>query len=171
MNLQNAAAALYGVSGAQVRAYRVGGARVAPYRTGIPAVMANPQQAPIEYGPEQYRSGGNSFLGLGRTVIPAGSPGTTVNIRPVRPFNPLEMRFPSTVVGLMIHALDIQGVNFFANQPGLGLPIELLSEVATFKGMDLTTIQPETGITFTVGNPGATDLIFMGAFRGTQVLI
>lgn len=134
--------------------------------------MAVPQlgEAPIEYSNTEYTSGGNSYFGFGQSVIPANSR-AVLQFNPIRPFEPMEMRCPSTVIGLLIEQINIQGVQFFANKAGFGVPIEMYSEVSLLKGLEAATINPDTGVEITIFNPTAGDLIFSGCFRGTQVRI
>lgn len=151
---------------------RVGGARIVPPgRVGNPAHMVpaeTPGGNPQEYSSEVYRNSGDSYFGLGAVNIPAGSTGTTFNVQPIRPFLPLEFRVKSTVTGLLIVQVDIEGTLFFANksEPGNGMAVELLSEVATLGGIEWETINPSTGVSFTIANPTGTDLTFASAFQG-----
>lgn len=171
---QRAAAELYpphGVGSPEVRPYRpgVGGPEIRPYRVGAPAVEVPGRPGPpVEYSQDAWQSGGNSYFGMGLTVIPANQ---TVPIQrnPIRPFTPLEFRAPSTVQGLEIVQMDIQGVQFFANKQDSGMPIELFSEVSRMLGFEWITIQPDTGIAITVRNLTGAPLNFQGGFQGTQL--
>lgn len=127
-------------------------------------------EPPIEYSEQEYASGGNNYLGLGITAIPALAVGFPVQINTVRPFTIMELRCPSTVIGLFLDNIDIQGITFFSNRAGQGVPIELFSEVSRLRGLDAITVQPATGLTLFVSNPTTGVLNLMGAFRGTQVL-
>lgn len=155
--------------GTSVRPYRVGTSVRA--RVGAPA-LAVPQlgETPIEYAPTQYSSGGNSYFGFGQTVVPAGAR-SVLQFNPIRPFEPQELRCPSTVIGLLLEQINIQGVQFFANKAGFGVPIEMFSEVSRLKGLEAATINPDTGVEMTIFNPTGGDLVFSGCFRGTQVRI
>jgi len=172
MDRFTAAARQLGFAGTQISPYRVGGTQIRPYRVGAPAEQMPTNMAPpVQYSPQQYTAGGNSYLGFGRTTIAAGATGVSVQINPIRPFEPLELRCPSTVIGLFIDNITIQGVQFFANRPNVGVPIEVFSEVSLLKEFEAATIQPDTGIEFILSNPTANPLVFSGCFRGTQVRI
>jgi hypothetical protein len=123
----------------------------------------------VEYSPDVYTSGGNSLFGLGQRTILAGATQQSELFRPIRPFNPMAFRMPSTVIGLLVVQIDIQGVLYFANSNDAGVPVELLSEVSTMKDLGLDTIDPASGVTITLANPTAGDLVFSGSFWGTQV--
>jgi hypothetical protein len=77
------------------------------------------------------------------------------------------MGCPSTTIGLLITQINISGTNLLSN--ALGVPIELLSEVSTFPQILWPTLDTATGVQFVVANPTANDLVFAGAFYGTQV--
>lgn len=157
-----------GLAGTAVR--RIGGTAV-QRRVGAPAQLVQSfVQEPVDYSEEQYSSGGNSYMGLGRFLVPAAGNVVNYTVKPNRPINPFEFRFPSTVVGIMIEGVSMLGLNFLANEIGQGMPIELFSEVARIKGFDARTINPETGITFALSTYTGVDKYFMGAIRGTQVL-
>lgn len=174
LDFQRAAAALgLGVGGTTVKPYRpnVGGTDVRPYRVGAPAEMTQEDlEAAVLYSAQQFRDGGNSYFGFGQTIILANTAPTLI-FKPFRPFTPLELRCPSTVIDLLIEQVTIQGKQFFSNNPGGGCPIECFSEVSRVKGFEFATIQPETGIQITVVNPTAGPLVFSGMFRGSQVSI
>ncbi len=148
---------------------RVAGPNVNPYYVGVPAVaeaQASPNQQ-VMYSPPQYVAGDVTYLGFGATVIPAGSPGTPVNVTTQRPFTPQKMGCPSTTIGLLIHQINISGTNLLANSTGI--PVELFSEVSTFPQILWPTLDTATGVQFVVGNPTLGDLTYGGAFYGTQV--
>lgn len=174
----NQAAQKLGLGGPQINPYGVGGPQINPYganrglRVGAPAMemQSNPQQ-PVTFQPQGYVAGGNNYMGLGQTIIPANTLSVPLNRKPIRSFQAIEMRFPSTVVGLMIDQFAIQGVQFFANAPGQGVPIELWSEVSRMLGFNAVTIQPETGCDFTISNPTGAPLVFQGCLWGTQLMI
>jgi hypothetical protein len=167
----NSAAAKLGLAGTRVAPYRVGGTSIRPYRVGAPVVDMGQGLGvqPVEYGAQQFSAGGNSYFGLGTTVVAAGAVGQSIQRNPIRPFEPLELRCPSTVIGLLIDQIVIQGIQFFANRAGQGVPIELFSEVSRLLGFEMATIQPDTGIEFIVSNPTGAPLNFSGGLRGTQV--
>ena len=160
-----------GVGGAQVQPYfpGVGGAQVQPYYPGVgaPAVMAQAPQRPIQYSPEQYNNGEVSYLGFGVTSVPAGSAGLEIEINTKRPFNPQQFRIPSTVVGLLINEVNIEGTNLLAN--AAGVPVELFSEVSTTPPIDWFTINPATGATLVVANPTGSAIDFKGALWGVAL--
>lgn len=147
---------------------RVGSPSVAPYYVGAPAVEAAPQASNVvNYSPPQYVAGDVTYLGFGSTTVPSGSVGTPVNVSTNRPFTPQKMGNPSTVLGLQITQINISGTNLLAN--ALGIPVELFSEVSTFPQILWPTLDTATGVQFVVANPTAGDLVFTGAFYGTQV--
>lgn len=151
-----------------VRPQYVGGVGVRPQYVGAPVqAVANLGEQPVEYSPQAYVSGNLSFFGFGSTTIPAGSTGTEVELKPVRPIHPQKMFCPSTVIGLLINSASIGGTNLFAGVEGV--PIELFSEVATSKPLDWITITPAVGIVFRVANPTGVDLEFRGGIYGTSV--
>lgn len=155
-----AAALLGGVGDANVQPYYPGG-------VGAPAVQDPVGQRPVQYSAPTYNQGNVSYLGLGVTVVPAGSNQQQIEITTQRPFEPQHLKIPSTIQGMLINQALIQGTNYFANNDGV--PVELFSEVATTPPIDWDTIQPSTGLTFVVSNPTAGDLDFKGAFWGTSV--
>lgn len=122
---------------------------------------------PVQVSPEAYVDGGLTYLGFGATNVPAGAVQQNIPIATQRPFTPQHLRLPSTVIGLLINAVLLEGTNLYANQ--LGVPIELFSEVATAPQMPWPTLDTSTGIIFVVSNPTAGALTFSGAFYGTQV--
>lgn len=149
----------------------VSGPQVNPFYVGAPAeAVAQNGMAPVQYGPPQYVAGDVTYLGFGTdttNVVPAGSVGTPINVSTNRPFTPQKMGCPSTVLGLYITQVNISGTNLLAN--ALGIPIELFSEVSTFPQLLWPTLDTATGVQFVVANPSGGDLIFKGAFYGTQV--
>jgi len=151
---------------------RVGSPAVAPYYVGAPAVAAGPDPSGqvVNYSPPQYVAGDVTYLGFGTDTtnsIPAGSVGTPIPVGTNRPFTPQKMGCPSTVLGLYITQVNISGTNLLANS--LGIPIELFSEVSTFPQILWPTLDTATGVQFVVANPTGADLVFKGAFYGTQV--
>ena len=141
-----------------------------PNAIGAPVLYEQAQQSfgrPVQVSPEAYVDGGLTYLGFGATTIAAGVVQQNVLISTQRPFTPQHLRLPSTVIGLLINAVLLEGTNLYANQAGV--PIELFSEVATAPQMPWPTLDTSTGIVFVVSNPTAGDLIFSGAFYGTQV--
>lgn len=172
MNRFQQAARQMGLAGTAVGPYRVGGTTV-QRGVGAPAILspAGVGAPPVMYSPQEFASGGNSYMGFGTTVIPANTNNVPVQVNPIRPFTPMEMRCPSTVIGLQVDQMTIQGVQFFANRPGFGIPIEMFSEVSRLQGLEAATIQPDTGVEFFLSNPTGGDLVFSGCFRGTQVRI
>ena len=150
---------------------RVGSPAVQPYYVGAPAAeMAQPSGQVVNYSPPQYVAGDVTYLGFGTdttNVVPAGSVGTPIPVGTNRPFTPQKMGCPSTVLGLYITQVNISGTNLLANS--LGIPIELFSEVSTFPQILWPTLDTATGVQFVVANPTGADLVFKGAFYGTQV--
>jgi len=154
------------------------GASIKPrhYNRGVgrPAMpVASFEEQPAEYSQTEYDSEGYGAMGLdqgdgafGRNVIPANSQ-VNITVKPRRPIQIEEWRFPSTVIGLLIDDIAIGGTPVFANP---GMPIELMSEASQLvQAHDQPTVTPSTGVTFTVRNPTGADLIFEGAGFG-QVL-
>lgn len=148
----------------------------ANYRTGVmvqPKVVGEPArmvpqvpQGTIDYSPEQFFVGDVTYLGFGRTSIPAGGQ-VTVEVRPQRPFKPQRIFCPSNVQNLLILNVEIQGTGIFANS--LGVPIELFSEVSTTPQIRWPTLQTATGAQFIVSNPTGGALFFSGMLYGSQV--
>lgn len=148
----------------------VGQPAVAPRYVGAPAqalAVQQPLQQPVNYAPMEYMAGDVTLMGLGYTVIPAGSISTPITLKPIKPFTPQKLGCPSTVQDLLLKTISIGGTNIFANIEGVA--IELLSEVSTFPQIDWPTLDPAVGIEFGVGNPTAADLVFKGALYGTAV--
>jgi hypothetical protein len=148
---------------------RVAGPNVNPFYVGVPAVAeaqaaANQQ---VMYSPPQYVAGDVTYLGFAATTIPSGSVGTPVNVTTQRPFTPQKMGCPSTTIGLLITQINISGTNLLSNS--LGIPIELFSEVSTFPQILWPTLDTATGVQFVIANPTGGDLVYSGAFYGTQV--
>lgn len=154
--------------GINIAPYRVGGVQIRPRMVGAPvAMMQVSEQPPIQVSPDQYLGGENTYMGLGRTIIPAGSLGTTVPVSIKRSITPQRILCPSNVQNLLIIAINIENTGIFAN--ALGVPIELFSEVATNPQIDWPTLDPATGVEFIVANPTLGDLVFSGALYGPQV--
>jgi hypothetical protein len=146
---------------------RVGSPSVQPFYVGAPAVATDASGMQVNYSPPQYVAGDVTYLGFAATTIAAGSVGTPVNVSTNRPFTPQKMGNPSTTLGLLITQINISGTNLLAN--ALGIPIELFSEVSTFPQILWPTLDTATGVQFVVANPTVGDLVFSGAFYGTQV--
>jgi hypothetical protein len=147
---------------------RVGAMNVAPRYVGAPAQAVQSQaQQPILYSPDAYTAGDVTWYGLGQTIIVAGAVAQPVFSAPIKPFVPQKLLCVSTVVGLLITAVDVGGTNLWAS--ALGVPIELFSEVSTAPQIDWPTLDPANGITFTVANPTAANLVFSGAMYGTAI--
>lgn len=149
---------------------RAGEPQASPYYPGVGApTQAVPQsgQAPMQYSQPQYPMGDVTYLGFGRTLIPAGSIGTEVDVSTQRPFTPQKMGCPSTVVGLLLKQVMVSGTNVLSN--ALGVPLELVSEVSTFPQILWPPLDTATGVQFIVSNPTAGDLFFEGAFYGAQL--
>lgn len=147
----------------------VGSAQVSPMYVGAPAVaqMQNGEQ-PVNYSGIVYTAGELSYFGMGAILVPAGATGfQTPSLLPTRPITPQRLGTPSNIQGLLIQAASIGGINLFAS--ALGIPIEMFSEVSTFPQMNWPTLEPSTGIQFTLANPTAGDLLFKPVFYGTQV--
>lgn len=159
------------------------GARVLPRRIGVRPVAkrnlgarasridADPAQDEIHYTQNEYDGGDVTYLGFGFFQVPATpgllTPFNTNKLTPTRPFTPQKLFAPSTMFGLYILSVSIEGRNIFASD--LGIAIELFSEASYFPQMDWPTIDPSTGISFSVANPGNIPLNFAPAFYGTDV--
>lgn len=143
---------------------------VQPQMIGAPVQYQQSPQGfakPIEVSAEAYVDGGLTYLGFGSTQVLAGAINQNITISTDRPFTPQYLRCPSTVIGLLINGVFLEGTNLYANQAGV--PIEMFSEVATAQQIRWPTLDTSTGITFAVSNPTAGALNFQGAFYGTQV--
>jgi hypothetical protein len=170
-----------GVGDPAVRAYYpgqpgVGDASVRAYYPGQPGMGApvqmvdSPQagQGAVQYSQQTYIAGDVSWFGFGHTPVLAGSVGTVINLTPKRPFAPQKLFCPSNVQNLELLAADIAGTNIFA--AGLGVPIEMFSEVSTAPQLSWPTIDTNTGIDFTVANTiTGGDKNFRGAFYCTAL--
>ena len=139
------------------------------YGPGVGAIAqaAPVPQATVRYDAAAYDQGGLSWLGFGATNVPAGAVNQEIPITTLRPFTPQLVYHPSTVFGLLINQVQLEGTNLFANT--LGVPIELWSEVSNAPQIQWPTLDTSTGIQFVVSNPTAGDLSFSGGFWGTQV--
>jgi hypothetical protein len=162
------------VGSTHVQPRYVGATQVSPFypgRVGVPAQFdpAGAAQAGIQYSPQAYTAGDVTFFGIGRTTIPAGSTGTTFNVKPPRPCSPQMFICKSNVQNLLVLAISIAGTNILNGQTGV--PIELFSEVSQAPQILYPSIDPSTGVDFTVSNPTGGDLVFSGAFYGTQVRV
>lgn len=125
-------------------------------------------QAPVQYSPQSYVAGDVTWFGFGHTNIPAGSTGTKVSLKPLRPLSPQKLFCPSNVQNLELVQAGIAGTNLFAAD--LGVPIELFSEVATSPQIAWPTIVESTGIDFVIANTiTAGDKNFRGAFYCTAL--
>jgi hypothetical protein len=120
----------------------------------------------IEYSPQVYRNGDVSLLGFVGDAIAPGDLGE-VQISTQRPFNPDDLRFPSTLEGCVLMQVLIEGTNLLANSDGV--PVELLSEATTLDGFEWYTIQPATGATLVLANVGDEEFVPRGALHGTAV--
>jgi hypothetical protein len=167
-----------GVGDPSVRAYypgqpAVGDPSVRAYYPGMGAPVAMVDQPaagapPVQYTQQTYIAGDVSWFGFGHTNVPSGSVGTPINLTPKRPFAPQKLFCPSNVQNLELLAADIAGTNIFA--AGLGVPIEMFSEVSTAPQLSWPTIDTNTGIDFTVANTiTASDKFFRGAFYCTAL--
>lgn len=158
-----------GVGSAEVQPMYVGSADVQPMYVGAPAVaVPQVQGQQVNYSGIAYSAGELSYFGMGSITIAAGANGVQTGVlRPSRPITPQRLGCPSNVQGLLIQAASIGGINLFASE--LGIPIEMFSEVSTFPQMNWPTVEPATGIVFTLANPGLVDLDFRPVFYGTQV--
>jgi hypothetical protein len=182
MNSQQIADALLRGAGAvgdpAVRAYypgqpAVGDPAVRAYFPGMGAPVAMVDQPaagapPVQYTQQTYIAGDVSWFGFGHTTIPAASVGTVVPLTPKRPLAPQKLFCPSNTQNLELLSADIAGTNLFA--AGLGVPIEMFSEVSTAPQISWPTIDTNTGIDFTVANTiSAGDKQFRGAFYCTAL--
>lgn len=134
---------------------------------GVPASPGMVQAGKVNYDQASYDAGGLSWLGFGQTSIAAGVTNQVVPITTQRPFTPQLVYHPSTVFGLLINQVQLEGTNLFANT--LGIPIELWSEVSNAPQIQWPTLDTATGINFVVSNPTGGALNFSGGFWGTQI--
>ena len=150
---------------------RVGALAIQPRYVSGPAQMTQAPDAgqrPFEYSPQEYFAGDISLMGLGATLIPGSSTGTSLPaIKPTRNFKVMGQYFASNVQNLLILAANIAGTNIFASQDGV--PIEIFSEVSLLKPLDWPTLDPAIGIQYVVANLSATAQFFKGALYGVQV--
>jgi hypothetical protein len=142
-----------------------------PQQIGAQPALAvnNLHQRPVDYTQAAYQAGGLTLMGFPRTVIPAGSTGTQLQINVRRPFLPQSLWMPSTVFGLQLVDFIVEGIGLFANSGGQGVPNELLSEVSNMPQIQWMTLNPETGGQFVIANPTGGDLVFSGCFWGTNL--
>lgn len=163
---------------ASIRPRRGVGASIRPrhYNRGVgrPAVpVESYPETPAEYSQTNYDSEGWGSMGFdqgdgqfGVNLIPANTE-VQVTVKPRRPIQIEEWRFPSTVIGLLITDIAIGATPSFANG---GTPIEVFSEASRMvQADDQPTVDPTTGVTFTVRNPTNVDKFFVGCGVG-QVL-
>jgi hypothetical protein len=144
-----------------------------PGGVGLPAQMAQPGgqvQGDVSYLPAGYRSGGLTYCGFPRVVVPAGAVGQTIQVNVRRPFLPQLAYLPSTEFGLIIQDFDVEGTGLFANPANQGVPNETLSEVSNIEQIQWPTLDPSTGGAFLVSNPTIADIIFSGTFWGTNLI-
>lgn len=172
MNAQELATRLLqaqgGVGALDVQAQQIGSAlNVQRQQIGLPAAAGQVNAGQVQYSQAAYDQGGLSWLGFGQTVIAAGATNIVVPITTQRPFTPQLVYHPSTVIGLLINQVQLEGTNLFANV--LGIPIELWSEVSNAPQIQWPTLDTSTGIQFVVSNPTGAPLNFSGGFWGTQV--
>lgn len=143
------------------------GASIQPRYVGAPVEMAESLgETPVKISANEYMAAENTFFGIGQTTILAGAVNQQVKFEPDRPLAAIRFMMPSTVIGLLLNQVKINGTDLL---PGsLGVPCEFFSEVSTAPNIDWLTINTTPGVTFFVSNPTAGALIFQGAFYGTQ---
>ena len=134
---------------------------------GVPAQAQAFHPGAVDYDQAAYPEGGLTWLGFGVTVVPAAAVNQVVPITTQRPFTPQLLYLPSTVIGLIVTQVQLEGTNLFANT--LGIPVELMSEVSNAPQIQWPTLDTSTGIQFLVSNPTGGNLNFEGGFWGTQV--
>lgn len=164
-----------GSLGARVRPRYPGvGASVRPtyLRSGLGApaerVGEMADETTIQYSDNEYNSGGVTYLPLGTTIIAAGAANVLIGpLRPYRDFAPQKFVLPSTVIGLLLNEINIEGLNLLASN--LGMPVEAFSEVSILPQIIFPTILPATGVSFVVSNPTGNPLEFSPAFYGTDI--
>ncbi len=145
----------------------VGDPNIQPRYVGEPLQQVDTHGNPIQYSQQQYVDGNVTWFGLGTTVIPAGSNGTIVDKKPLRPMTPQSFRIPSTSQGLLVSQISIAGTNIFAGTEGT--PQEFFSEVSTAPQLVFPTIDTSTGVQVTMINPTGADITFKGGFYGTAL--
>lgn len=126
----------------------------------------------VLYSEPDYVAGEVTWLPFrGDTAIGIAGSATAIQTVPVatdRPFEPQDLRFPSTLEDIVLLEAKIQGTNLIANS--VGVPLELLSEVTTLGAIDWFTIDTASGAQLTFENIGAVaDQIMRGAFWGTAL--
>lgn len=143
-------------------------------RVGSPAVKvaAGQDEQATLYSDPEYSAGEVTYLPFRSLVAidAAGVPGAkmTLEVKTKRPFQPQDLRFPSTLEGLVLLEAQIQGTNMLANSEGLAF--ELLSEVTTIGPIDWITIDPASGAQLFIENIGAEEgQIPRGTFWGTAL--
>lgn len=150
----------------------VGQVAIYPQQVGsLPAqAVPNLGQAAVNYTQAAYNSGGLTYCGFGRTLVPAGATGQRIHLNVRRPFLPQQLWMPSTIYGIKIVDFIVEGNGLFANPGGQGVPNELFSEVSNMNQIEWLTLNPDTGGDFLVDNPTLGDLWFEGGFWGTNVI-
>jgi hypothetical protein len=129
-----------------------------------------PNDTIVSYTGAAYKSGGLTYCGFGRTIVPAGATNLAIQINVRRPFLPQLAYMPSTIFGLSIDDFQVEGQGLFANALTQGVANELLSEVSNLPQIQWITLDPSTGGAFIVSNPTANPLVFSGAFWGTNLI-
>lgn len=145
----------------------VGDPNIQPRYVGAPLQKVDVNGNPIQFSEQEFLAGNVTWFGLGATVVPAGSLGTVVDIKPQRPITPQSFRIPSTTQGMLVNQVSIAGTNIFAGQAGT--PQEFFSEVSTAPQLEFPTIDTSTGVQITMSNPTGADIRFTGGFYGTAL--
>lgn len=160
--------------GANIQPNYVGNANM--HGVGAPVQQVQQlQEAPVKIAPTQYVAADNSYFGIGfnpaltsagGNVLAAGALNQIITFLPDRPISPVRWLMPSTIFGLFINQIKIGGTTLLPSDNGI--PVEFFSEVSTAPNIDWITINTTPGVQFTVSNPSGADLLFTGAFYGTQ---
>ncbi len=145
-------------------------------RAGAPVEMVQSfDEQPVQISPEKFVAADRSYFGIGYNpalttaggnLVAAGADRTKINFLPERPIEPMRWIMPSTITGLFINQIKINGTDLLPSD--LGVPCELFSEVSTAPDIDWITINTTPGVQFYVSNPTGEALLFTGAFAGTQ---
>lgn len=152
------------------------GAAIQPQYVGAPVQpVTQIVEQPVKIAPTEYVAADNSYFGIGfnpaltsagGNLLAAGSLNQVITFLPNRPISPIRWLMPSTIFGLFLNQITIGGTPLLPTDNGI--PVEFFSEVSTAPNIDWITINTTPGVQFTVSNPSAGDLLFTGAFYGTQ---
>jgi len=158
---------------------RIGIPQIYPSQVGMPAAQQTPGNGDgviVRYNNQAYKSGGLTYSAFPVVTVPNGTTNLEINIPVRRPFLPQLWYMPSTTFGLIINDFTVEGMGLFASPVAttaggiIGVPNELVSEVSNMPQIQWPTIDPSTNGNFLVSNQSGADLIFSGAFWGTNLI-